>query len=467
MKDDLRTLLRSLPSMDVLLAQPWVPTFERSLGRDAVKSAFADVIGELRRDIRKGSSVDVNVASIEVEARHRLAPFLKTRLRNVVNATGVVVHTNLGRSVLPEDTAQHLCDIAIGYNTLEYDLDEGHRGHRNDLVEWLICQTTGADAALVVNNNAGAILLVLSALAKGKEAIVSRGELVEIGGSFRIPDIMSFSGTKMVEVGTTNRTHLRDFEGAITDETAMLLKVHPSNYRVVGFHSEVPREDLAALAREKDLIFTEDLGSGILVDLAPYGLSGEPTVRQCLMSGVDLITFSGDKLLGGPQIGIIAGRKQLVDRIRNHPLVRALRVDKMGLAALESILRLYLADRWQEIPTLNMLTLSRQSLLERAEHLRDLLEARFNEISFLVTEVGDAVGGGAFPATSLPGFAVTFSAHENIKGDLQKALRMQNPAIIAGAREDRIDLHVRTLLADDDKRIIEALESVIERGGKG
>lgn len=450
--------------MDVLLTRPWVPSFENLLGREAVKSAFADVIGEFRRDIRKGHAAGVDISSIEAEARRRLVPFLEPRLRNVINATGVVVHTNLGRSVLPVETAQHLCNIATGYNSLEYNIEEGRRGHRNDLVEWLLCQVTGADAALVVNNNAGAVLLVLSALAKGKETIVSRGELVEIGGSFRVPDIMAFSGTTMIEVGTTNRTHMKDYAEAITDQTAMLLKVHPSNYRVVGFHSEVPREDLAALAREKDLMFVEDMGSGILVDLSPYGLSGEATARQCLMSGVDLITFSGDKLLGGPQIGIIAGRKQLVEKLRNHPLVRALRLDKMVLAALESILRLYLAGRWQEIPTLNMLVAPRQDLLKKAEDLQALLEKRFKETLFHVTEVEDAVGGGAFPVTSVPGFAVTFSAPRNMEEDLQKSLRLQNPPIIAGAHEGKVDLHVRTLLADDDTRIVHALTKIFERG---
>ncbi len=452
--------------MDILLDQAWVAPFESMLGREAVKSSFADVIGEIRKDIRQGKSVDVDLSSIEREARRRLEPFSRPRLRNVVNATGVVVHTNLGRSILPEETARHIHNIATGYNTLEYDLEAGHRGHRNDLVEWLLCQVTGADAAIVVNNNAGAVLLVLSALAGQKEAIVSRGELVEIGGSFRVPDIMAYSGTEMVEVGTTNRTHLKDFEKAVSDRTAMLLKVHPSNYRIMGFHSEVSRQDLAALAREKDLVFMEDLGSGILVDLSPYGLSGEPTVRECLLSGVDLITFSGDKLLGGPQMGVIAGRRQLVDRIRNHPLVRALRVDKMALAGLESILRLYLSGRWKEIPSLHMLSLSGEELLEKACGVKAALEERLPQLVFEITDTVDAVGGGAFPATDLPGVAVTLSGKTVLQGDLQKRLRLQDPAIVAGAREDRVDLHVRTLLEGDGEKIAAALANLVERGGE-
>lgn len=464
MKNELRELLRSLPPMDELLARPWVPAVENVLGRDAVKSAFADVIGELRQEIRQGRTIAVDTEAIDTEARSRLEPYLRPRLRNVVNATGVVVHTNLGRSVLPAETARHLCDIATGYNTLEYNLEEGRRGHRNDLVEWLLCQLTGADAAMVVNNNAGAVMLVLSALAKDREAIVSRGELVEIGGSFRVPEIMAFSGTEMVEVGTTNRTHLRDYSGAVTERTAMLLKIHPSNYRIVGFHSEVPREDLAALAREKDLIFMEDLGSGILIDLAPWGLTGEPTVKQCLMSGVDLITFSGDKLLGAPQMGIIAGRRQLVDKIRNHPLVRALRVDKMALAGLEAVLRLYLEGRWSDIPTLQMLTLSPEALQTRAESLMTRLASHFPTLDFRLTEVTDAVGGGAFPATDIPGLAVSFSGTHGLRGDIQRQLRLQDPAVVAGAREDRVDLHVRTLLPGDEDRILTALSALMGRG---
>ena len=462
MKNELRELLRTLPPMDELLSRPWVPAIENLLGRNAVKSVFADVIGEIRKEIRQGRPVSVDPEAIEKEARHRLEPYLRPRLRNVVNATGVVVHTNLGRSVLPVETTRHICEIASGYNTLEFDLEEGRRGHRNELVEWLLCQVTGADAAVVVNNNAGAVMLVLSALAGNREAIVSRGELVEIGGSLRVPEIMAFSGTDMVEVGTTNRTHLKDYAGAVTERTAMLLKVHPSNYRVVGFHSEVPREDLAALAREKDLIFMEDLGSGILLDLTPWGLTGEPTVKQCLMSGVDLITFSGDKLLGGPQVGVIAGRRQLIDQIRTHPLVRALRVDKMALAALESILRLYLEGRWREIPTLEMLTLSQEELETRAESLKAKLANRFPDLPFLLTRVNDAVGGGAFPATDIPGLAVSISGTHELRGDIQRQLRIQEPAIVAGAREDRVDLHVRTLLPGDDERILQALSALME-----
>jgi L-seryl-tRNA(Ser) seleniumtransferase len=451
--------------MERFLETPWAEKAALCLGRESVKSIVSDVIGEYRSALRKDERAVLSVEDLEAEMRRRCLERCVPSLRPVVNATGVVVHTNLGRSCLHGEAIEALTAVARNYSTLEYDLGEGKRGHRDSHVEWLLCRLTGADAALVVNNNAAAVLLCLAALAKDREVLVSRGELVEIGGSFRIPDIMAFSGAKMREVGTTNRTHFRDYAEAISEETCMLLKVHPSNYRIVGFAAEVGREELAALAREKELIFLEDLGSGVLVDLSPFGLSGEPTVRRCIAEGVDLVTFSGDKLLGGPQIGAVVGRKQLVDKLRRYPLARALRVDKMTLAALEATLRLYLTDRWQEIPSLSMLCADGDVLRKRAERLATRLGEAIPEASFRVLSVEDAVGGGAFPARGIDGFAVAVNMPAWSAAALQARLRRCTLPVVANVQDGLVCLHLRTLSEEDEEFLLAAFREI--RGGEG
>ncbi|MDO9508767.1 MAG: L-seryl-tRNA(Sec) selenium transferase [Thermovirgaceae bacterium] len=462
MREAIRDLLRDLPSMDELLQRPWTLEFQSILGRDAVKSIFADVIGELRNEIIQGRSSSIEIENLETVVLGRLGHYARKSLRRVINATGVVVHTNLGRSCLSESAVQNVAEIAGRYSNLEYDLDEGGRGHRNAHVEWLLSILTGADAALAVNNNAGAVLLCLAALGKGMEVIVSRGELVEIGGSFRIPDIMDFSGAVMKEVGTTNRTHIEDYERAITPRTRMLLKVHPSNYRVVGFHSAPSREELARLVREKDLVLMEDLGSGVIADLSVFGLSGEPTVKNCIEAGVDLVTFSGDKLLGGPQLGAVVGRKQLIAKLREFPLLRALRVDKMTLAAFETTMRLYLEGRADEIPTLRMLMFSPDDLLKRAKSLaRKIRKESGGDVS--VIETPDAVGGGAFPATDLPGYGVVLTLPSRISdGTALKSLRGGPVPIVASARAGAVIFHTRTLLDGDDIIIARGVRALLE-----
>lgn len=461
MREEIRELLRDLPSMDELLLSHWTQSFQNILGRDAVKATFADVIGEKRKEIIKGMSPSIDKASMESEVLMRLERYSRKSLRRVINATGVVVHTNLGRSCLSRSAITDLSEIAGRYSNLEFDLEEGTRGHRNSHVEWLLSTLTGADAAITVNNNAGAVLLVLAALGKGSEVIVSRGELVEIGGSFRIPDIMDFSGAIMKEVGTTNRTHIEDYSAAVTPQTKMILKVHPSNYRIVGFQSSPSREDLAALAREKELVFLEDLGSGVIADLAPYGLAGEPTVRECVESGADIVTFSGDKLLGGPQIGAVVGRKQLIERLRKFPLLRALRVDKMTLAAFETTMRLYLEGKFEEIPTLRMLMAREDDLVRRARSLARLI-LKLAGVDVKVVKVMDAVGGGAFPATAIPGYGVCWSLPEGIsEGSALKNLRREEVPVVASARDGSIIFHVRTLLDDDHPLIARGLCSLM------
>lgn len=464
MREEIRDLLRDLPSMDELLQKPWTLEFQTILGRDAVKSTFADVIGERRKEIIQGAASSIDAEELESEVLRRLKRYAGKSLRRVINATGVVVHTNLGRSCLSKRAIMDVADVAGRYSNLEYDLDEGGRGHRYIHVEWLLSIISGADAAITVNNNAGAVLLSLAALAKNSEVLISRGELVEIGGSFRIPDILDFSGAVMKEVGTTNRTHIEDYEKAVSPQTRMILKVHPSNFKVMGFQSSPSREELARLARDKDLIFMEDLGSGVISDLSAYGLSGEPTVKDCIGSGVDIVTFSGDKLLGGPQIGAIVGRKQLIAKLREFPLLRALRVDKMTLAAFETTMRLYLEGRACEIPTLKMLRMSPKDLLKMASSLARKIRKE-SGASVSVVEVSDAVGGGAFPATDIPGFGVSVALPGSISdGAALKGLRGQPVPIVASGRDGSLIFHVRTLLEGDETIIAQGVLSLLKGG---
>ena len=460
MDEKVRELLRQIPSMEVLLSDPSILPYESQVGRPAVKGVLSDIIGEIRKSLLQGATLSLDADRIRQEAAERLSRYASRSLRPVVNATGVVIHTNLGRSCLSNSALKAVLECASGYSTLEFDLSTGERGHRNSHVEWLLCQVTGADAALVVNNNAGAVILCLAALGSGKESIVSRGELVEIGGSFRIPDIMSTSGTRLVEVGTTNRTHLSDYSNAISEETALILKVHPSNFRIVGFHSEVTREELAALAREKKLLFMEDLGSGFLLDTETFGLRGESSVRDSVLAGVDLVTFSGDKMLGGPQAGVIAGRSQVVERLRKHPLMRALRPDKMTLAALEATLRDVLAGKAAEIPTLAMISIRPETLLRKARGVARQLKKCLPGFSFSTLAVQDAVGGGSYPEIPLPGYAVSIRHPRLSSGVLQKKLRDSAFPVVTGAREGVVLVHVRTLREGDDARIASALSVI-------
>lgn len=472
MKDEVRFFFRSIPPMEELLRLSWVEPFEHELGRDAVKSLFNAVLDDIRNEARNGKiRLDLSVRDIVERRAHSLIRQKATsNLRAIVNATGVVVHTNLGRSPLPPEALDAVVNVSRGYSTLEYSLEEGTRGERNAHIEWLLCNMIGAEAALVVNNNAGAVLLVLAALARDKEVIVSRGELVEIGGAFRIPDILSFSGARMVEVGCTNCTHLRDYKDAVTDETALLLKVHPSNFRIDGFTESVSREELATFARSRGIVCMEDLGSGLLEATRVQGLDDEPTVAKSLEVGVDLVTFSGDKLLGGPQIGCIAGKRELVERIRNNPLARALRVDKMTLAAFEVILRMYRRGRSDAIPTVRMLRVERKELEVRAQMLTESIVLLLSELdlsSFCVqsVETEDTVGGGAFPARNLRGWGTALSSNAGLSAErLSARLRAASIPVIASIRENRLIFHIRTLQEGDEGRILDALRETFTRG---
>ncbi|HEY5506059.1 MAG TPA: L-seryl-tRNA(Sec) selenium transferase, partial [Coriobacteriia bacterium] len=409
---DKNTLLRALPKTDELLKRGDLATLAATLPRAVVTDAVREAIEAVRARVLAGDGAAFTDDGIAADAIARARARMVPSLRPVINATGIIVHTNLGRSRLADEALRAVTDVAASYSTLEYDVESGERGSRHAHVERLICDLTGAQAAMAVNNNAAAVLLAIAALAKGKEAIVSRGQQVEIGGSFRIPDVMRQSGAKMVEVGATNKTHLADYENAITPKTGLLLKVHSSNFRVVGFTEEVGLAQLVALGATHGVPVYEDQGSGVLIDLAPYGLPDEPTVRSSIEAGVDLVSVSGDKLLGGPQAGILAGTKSVIDRLKKHPLARALRLDKMTLAALEATLRLYLDPEraLAEIPTLRMLTESPDSVEARARALADRIAAACGEALLVATEPDvSRAGGGALPLADIPTTVVTLA----------------------------------------------------------
>ena len=399
---------------------------------------------------------DSLMAGLVTFVRHYHAPLLA----RVINATGVVIHTNMGRSELPVCAAERLSVAARRYTNLEFNLATGRRGYRYDCVTDLLRELTGAEDSLVVNNNAAAVLVALSTLAKAGEVIVSRGQLVEIGGSFRIPDIMRASGARLVEVGTTNRTHLRDYREAISDRTTLLLRVHSSNFRIIGFTSEVANTDLVQLGREHGLPVMEDLGSGCFVDLSRFGLAREPTVREVVGSGMDIVTFSGDKLLGGPQAGILLGKRALIEEIKKNPLNRALRIDKLTLAALESVLRLYLDEEQalRDIPTLAMVTEPVEAVAHRARRCLDLLQDRLaSACGVTLLAVEGRVGGGAMPEQDIPSWAVAVEPKLMKIHLLEERLR-QAPVPVVGRVEDgRLLLDMRTVAEDEIDLLIDSL----------
>ena len=454
--------------MEEFLNAAWALEFSEYLGREQVKDIIASVINEIRREIRGGLQPEPPLDELVMRrSSDMLRPRSSSTLKRVVNATGVVVHTNLGRAPLAAAALAAVSAISGTYSTLEYAPEKGGRESRNTHIEWLIRRVTGAEAALVVNNNAAAVLLALSSVAAGREVIVSSGELVEIGDSFRIPDILSFSGANMTAVGCTNSTRIRDYRAAITENTAVLLKVHPSNYRIEGFTASTSREELAALAAERGLVFIEDLGSGLLFPLNLSFAEREHAVRDCLAAGVDIVTFSGDKLLGGPQIGVIAGSKELIDTMRRHQLLRVVRVDKMTLAAFEATLRLYLADRREEIPVVRMIEFNRDALLQKARRLRRMLQGTAAksgaaEFRFSLVETLDAIGGGAFPTDRLPGFGVGIRPLSRGTESLAEALRTASVPVISAMRDGQVILHVRTLLDGDEKRIAASFSQALK-----
>ena len=445
---DAQARLRAIPKVDEVLS--WLGDTDGAPPR-LVKNAVREVLAAIRRDILAARPLAPDALereSLTARIRARLAASRRLNFRPLINATGVVVHTNLGRSLLPSAALEHLLAVGGRYSNLEFDLATGKRGSRYSLVEDLLRELTGAEAALVVNNNAAAVLLVLGALAAGREVIVSRGQLVEIGGSFRIPEVMERSGARLVEVGATNRTHLRDYEQAISEETALLLKVHTSNYRITGFTSEVPLTELVALGARRHLPVMEDLGSGSLVDFSRFGLPREPTVQETVRAGADVVTFSGDKLLGGPQAGLIVGKREIIERIKKNPLNRALRIDKFTLAALESVLRLYFDEEQAlaAIPTLAMLSQPRKLIEQRARRLRKRLAGLAADCCRVeLARIDSMVGGGALPEAPLASCAVALRPARLSLNQLEERLRRAETPVIGRIEDDRFLLDLRTV----------------------
>lgn len=463
-------VLRKIPSVDELLSRPEITDLLKIHPRAVVVDAIRKGLGDLRQELlEKGpSQVEDSVFSFEhlyPRIQKEIDLQVQPRLRRVINATGVVIHTNLGRSPLPPSALQHMIEISKTYSNLEYDLNLGERGDRYSHVEGILCNLSGAESALVVNNNAGAVLLALNTLAEGREVIVSRGELVEIGGAFRIPDVMKRSGAVLKEVGTTNRTHLNDYQKAIGSQTALLLKVHTSNFRVIGFTSSVPLQDLVQLGRQYDLPVMEDLGSGCLIDLSRYGLQKEATVPEAVGAGADVVTFSGDKLLGGPQAGILLGKKNVIDAMKTNPLARALRIDKLTLAALESTLLFYLDEKkaMREIPTLRMLGFDLNKLKRRARRLSKRLSKVVQQAEMGIREDVSQVGGGALPLQNLPTMVLAIKPRNLSVNSLEEILRKGDPPIIGRISKDELVLDMRTVFDEEIPLLANGIENALER----
>ena len=443
-------LYRSIPKVDVLLEDEGIQNAIEEHGRENVMEIIREEMDALRAFIGICDDEETALGKIESLSEQILKQVEKVNtpnMRMVINGTGTILHTNLGRAPISQEHMAKLANIVTGYSNLEYNLEEGRRGERYSHFEKLLCKLTGAEAAMAVNNNAAAVMLILSSMAKGGEVIVSRGELVEIGGKFRIPDVMEQSGATLVEVGTTNKTHYSDYEEAITEDTKALLKVHTSNYRIVGFTDTVTIGDLYPLAKEHDLPLIEDLGSGVLIDLSKYGLTYEPTVQDSLRNGADVVCFSGDKLLGGPQAGIIVGKKKYIDMMKKNQLTRALRIDKFTATALELVLQEYLSEEKaiQNIPTLRMINEKKEDVEKRAKTLRRMLKNANLEADFGVESCESQIGGGSLPLERIPSVAVTIKPHHISVPKLEEAMRHLEVPIIPRTANDTIYLDVRTI----------------------
>ncbi|HTK38022.1 MAG TPA: L-seryl-tRNA(Sec) selenium transferase [Pyrinomonadaceae bacterium] len=464
-------ILRQLPSIDELLRSATAKDLVGETGPTRLTDLARNVIGDLRSELSEPNpddNGDHTKATFLANAESRLAnkwiAEKSSGLSRVINATGVVIHTNLGRAPLSESAKRAIVETAAGYCTLEYDVKTGKRGQRGSRAEKLLCELTGAEAAVIVNNCAAAAFLVLTVLASGGEVVISRGELVEIGGDFRVPDVLAQSGSILKEVGTTNRTKLADYDKAISDATRLILRVHPSNYRIVGFTATPATAELAALAHERGILFYEDAGSGALFDLSGFGLADEPVIGDSIKAGVDVVTFSGDKLLGGPQSGLIVGHREIVEKIRKHPLYRALRVDKMTYAALEATLEAYRRQTAiDEVPVLKMLSATGEQMRERTKRFARSLSDKLGGsalLKFEMIEGNSVVGGGSAPMAH-PQTSLVALTHEKLSADeLEMQLRRSDPPVIARVLNDRVVLDLRTVFDGEEDRLTEALVKI-------
>jgi L-seryl-tRNA(Ser) seleniumtransferase len=459
-------LLSNLPKVDEILrsdqGMEWLKTYPRRY----IIHAIREVIDLRRKEILKGLASDTFEEYMMAEIENIIKRLSSYSLRSLINATGIVIHTNLGRSLLSERALENIKRVAGSYSNLEYDLKEGKRGKRYSHVKRILREVTGAEDALVVNNNAAAVMLCLNTLSRGREAIVSRGELVEIGGSFRMPEVMSASGAILREVGTTNKTHLHDYEGAINDNTALIAKVHKSNFRVMGFAEEVSVEDLAKLGRKYQIPVMFDLGSGCLIDLKPFGISDEPVVKDIVNSGVDITTFSGDKLLGGPQGGVIVGKREYIERIQKNPITRAMRIDKLTLAGFEATLMEYIDEEGVvgNIPTLRMLLQKPEEIKGRANRIAKKLKKEIQNARIAVMADLSRAGGGSLPEVDFPTYVVSIKTDDLSVNEIETRLRAGDPPIISRIREDSLILDARTVREIDLAELVKGVKAALSEG---
>ena len=461
--EEKQKLLTTLPSVDEILRSnqgvQWLNVYPRRY----VIQAIREVIDSRRKEILKGFISDISEESMMAEIENTMEKLSSYSLRPLINATGIVIHTNLGRSILSEKSLENIEKVSGSFSNLEYDLKAGKRGKRYTHVIRVLKEVTGAEDALIVNNNAAAVFLCLNTLSKGKEAIVSRGELVEIGGSFRMPEVMSASSAILREVGTTNKTHLHDYERAINDNTALIVKVHKSNFRVSGFVDEVSVEDLVSLGRRYQIPVMFDLGSGCLIDLKPFGIHDEPVVRDIVNTGIDITTFSGDKLLGGPQGGIIVGRKEYIEKIHKNPLTRAMRIDKLTLAGFEATLMEYIDEEKaiENIPTLRMLLQKPEVIKERAKRIAKRLKKEIKDVQITVMADTSRAGGGSLPELDFPTYVVTIRSDNVSVNEFEERLRNGNPPIISRIKEGSMIIDARTIRTQDLDDLVKGIKSAL------
>ena len=458
--------LSKIPSVDDLLKSPFGEKWLASFQRRIVLKAIRLILETKRKNILKGFSEEVSINALAPDIEQKMYELAAYKLRPLINATGVVIHTNLGRSILSDRALRNITNIAGSYSNLEYEISQGKRGTRYSHIKDILKELSSAEDALVVNNNAAAVFICLSTFAREREVIVSRGELVEIGGSFRIPEVMKSSGVFLREVGTTNKTHFSDYKNALSGNTGLILKIHQSNYKIIGFTEEVSLKDLLKLGREFRIPVMADLGSGCIIDLEKYGIYGEPDVQSIIKTGIDIVTFSGDKLLGGPQAGIILGREKLIRKIQKNPLLRAMRIDKLTLASLEATLLQFLDDQKavQEIPTLRMLTQSPDTIKRRAKKIyTPLLKAVSLKARVEITANRSQAGGGALPEVDFPTFVISIKPSVLSVNMLEKKIRLSTPPVIARIKDDALILDARTVQDKEIKSLVHCLISAFAR----
>ena len=460
-------LYRNIPKVDVLLENPRIVKLIKKYHRDVIVDIIREEINKLRTFIKENDDISL----IEEKTNQLVENITKStekiysyNLRKVINGSGTILHTNLGRAIISKKHANYLSEVVTNYSNLEYNLEEGKRGERYSHFEKLICKITGAEAAMAVNNNAAAVMLVLSSMAKEKEVIVSRGELVEIGGKFRIPDVMKSSNAHLVEVGTTNKTHLEDYSDAITENTGALLKVHTSNFKILGFTESVSVEELSKLSKEKDIPIIEDIGSGVLIDLSKYGLEYEPTVQDSIKAGVDIVSFSGDKLLGGPQAGIIVGKKKYIDKMKKNPLTRAFRIDKFTATVLEMIFHEYLNEEnaIKNIPVLSLITKDIKEIEKSAKKLYAKLSNLKDAADIKVEDTLSQIGGGSLPTENIKSKCISIVPKNISTASLEEQLRLNENPVVARISDNKLIIDMRCILEDEIEILAEKIINILK-----